>query len=49
MARTTSKADPEKRRFCTHSAEGGNMTAAILKRKLRNFPTGNLTLRIVGS
>jgi hypothetical protein len=26
-----------------------NMSAVILKRKLRNFPTGNLTIRVVGS
>jgi hypothetical protein len=26
-----------------------NMSAVVLKRKLRNFPAGNLTLRVLGS
>jgi hypothetical protein len=26
-----------------------NMSAAVLKRKLRNFPVGELTLRVLGS
>ena len=26
-----------------------NMSAVTLKRKLRNFPTANLTIRVVGS
>jgi hypothetical protein len=26
-----------------------NMSAALLKRKLRNFPIGELTLRVLGS
>jgi hypothetical protein len=33
----------------TTSAERNNMSAAVLKRKLRNFPAGNLSLRVVGS
>ena len=33
----------------TTSAERNNMSAAILKRKLRNFPVAELTLRVLGS
>jgi hypothetical protein len=33
-----------------HSAERRhNMSAVVLKRKLRNFPVAELTLRVVGS
>jgi hypothetical protein len=33
-----------------HSAERRhNMSAAVLKRKLRNFPVADLTLRVLGS
>jgi hypothetical protein len=33
----------------TIPAERNNMSAAVLKRKLRNFPVADLTLRVLGS
>jgi hypothetical protein len=33
----------------TTSAERNNMSAAVLKRKLRNFPVASLTLRTLGA
>jgi hypothetical protein len=33
----------------TTPAERNNMSAAVLKRKLRNFPVADLTLRVLGS
>jgi hypothetical protein len=30
----------------TCGKKGGTMTAVVLKRKLRNFPTGNLSQRL---
>jgi hypothetical protein len=50
MAGPAAKAEGVNGELGTTSAERRhNMSAAILKRKLRNFPSANLTIRTAGA
>jgi hypothetical protein len=50
MARATADAETESGVSVLHCGKAANkLTAALLKKKLRGFPTGNLSIKTAGN